>query len=154
MRGVRNMSYVGDVFRNPILLCSVFSWLAAQILKTITHLLLEKKWDWRRLFGMGGMPSAHSAFVFSLALMTGVQEGFGSAAFAVAFALMMVVIYDALGVRAETGKQGAMLNRILREVLVEGKPISEQTLKELVGHTPLEVCGGVLVGLIVVLIMA
>lgn len=148
------MSRAGDIFQNPILLCSVFSWLAAQLLKTIIYLLLEKKWDWRRLFGMGGMPSAHSAFVFSLALMTGVHEGFGSTPFAVAFALMVVVIYDALGVRAETGKQGAVLNRILKEVLVEGKPISEQTLKELVGHTPLEVCGGILVGLVTTLIMA
>ena len=67
---------------------------------------------------------------------------------------MAVVIYDAMGVRAETGRQGAVLNRILRELLIEGQPITEARLKELVGHTPLEVCGGVLLGLIMVLIMA
>ena len=71
-----------------------------------------------------------------------------------AFGLMAVVIYDAMGVRAETGKQGAVLNRLLHEIVIEGKPITEEKLKELVGHTPLEVLGGVLVGLAMVLIMA
>ena len=110
--------------------------------------------DWRRCLGMGGMPSSHSAFVFSLALMTGLTAGFDTVAFAVAFGLMAVVIYDAMGVRAETGKQGAVLNRLLHEIVIEGKPITEEKLKELVGHTPLEVLGGVLVGLAMVLIMA
>ena len=71
-----------------------------------------------------------------------------------AFSLTAIVIYDAMGVRAETGKQGAVLNRILRELLLEGKPITEDKLKELVGHTPLEVAAGILVGSIMVLIMA
>lgn len=147
------MTQINDFFNNRILMCAILSWLAAQVLKTLMDLWMEKRWNWRRLFGMGGMPSSHSAFVFSLALMTGLQEGFNSPVFALSFALMVVVIYDAMGVRAETGKQGAVLNRILREVLVEGQPITEEKLKELVGHTPLEVAGGVMVGLIVVLIM-
>lgn len=100
------------------------------------------------------MPSSHSAFVFSLMLMPGAQEGFGSTYFALAFCLSAIVIYDAMGVRAETGKQGAVLNGVLRELLLEGKPITEDKLKELVGHTPLEVFGGILVGFIMVLIMA
>lgn len=145
---------LSDILSNRVLLCAAFSWLVAQGLKVLLTLWMEKQLDWRRCFGMGGMPSAHSAFVFSLALMTGLKEGFGTTAFAIAFALMVIVIYDAMGVRAETGKQGAVLNRILREVLVEGQPITEQKLKELVGHTPLEVCGGVVVGIIMVLIMA
>lgn len=147
------MTQINEFFNNRILMCAILSWLAAQVLKTLMDLWMEKRWNWRRLFGMGGMPSSHSAFVFSLALMTGLQEGFNSPVFALSFALMVVVIYDAMGVRAETGKQGAVLNRILREVLVEGQPITEKKLKELVGHTPLEVAGGVMVGLIVVLIM-
>ena len=142
-----------DFFNNTILMCAILSWCAAQILKTLIYLAIEKHFDWRRFFGMGGMPSAHSAFVFSLALMTGLREGFGSAAFALAFSLMAIVLYDAMGVRAETGKQGAVINRILREVLVEGQPITEKALKELVGHTPMEVAGGVILGLIMVLIM-
>lgn len=145
---------LSDIWGNRVLLCAALSWLVAQGLKVLLTLWMEKRLDWRRCFGMGGMPSAHSAFVFSLALMTGLKEGFGSTAFAIAFALMVIVIYDAMGVRAETGKQGAVLNRILREVLVEGQPITEQKLKELVGHTPLEVCGGVVVGIIMVLMMA
>ena len=145
---------LSDILSNRVLLCAAFSWLVAQGLKVLLTLWMEKRLEWRRCFGMGGMPSAHSAFVFSLALMTGLKEGFGTTAFAIAFALMVIVIYDAMGVRAETGKQGAVLNRILREVLVEGQPITEQKLKELVGHTPLEVCGGVVVGIIMVLIMA
>ena len=145
---------LSDILENRVLLCAALSWLTAQGLKVLLTLWMEKRLDWRRCFGMGGMPSSHTAFVFSLALMTGLKEGFGTTVFAVAFALMAVVIYDAMGVRAETGKQGAVLNRILREVLVEGQPITEQRLKELVGHTPLEVCGGVVVAIIMVLIMA
>ena len=145
---------LSDILSNRVLLCAAFSWLVAQGLKVLLTLWMEKRLDWRRCFGMGGMPSAHSAFVFSLALMTGLKEGFGTTAFAIAFALMVIVIYDAMGVRAETGRQGAVLNRILRELLIEGQPITEARLKELVGHTPLEVCGGVVVGIIMVLIMA
>ena len=147
------MTQISDLIHNRILICAVLSWCTAQVLKVLIYMAIEKHFDIRRFFGMGGMPSAHSAFVFSMALMTGLCEGFGSAAFAIASVLMVVVIYDALGVRAETGKQGWVLNRILREVLVEGQPITEKKLKELVGHTPLEVAGGVVVGLIIVLIM-
>ncbi len=100
------------------------------------------------------MPSSHSAFVFSLMLAIGIHEGVGSTSFALAFALAAVVIYDAMGVRRETGRQGAVLNQILTEVMVEGKPITEKQLKELVGHSPLEVLGGLIVGFLVVLIAA
>ena len=147
------MEFFHGLWQNEPLKCAVFSWCAAQVLKTLLNLWLERKLDWCRLFGMGGMPSAHSAFVFSLMLMTGFKEGTHSAAFALAFALAAVVIYDAMGVRAETGRQGAVLNRLLREVLVEGQPITEKKLKELVGHTPLEVAGGILVAGAMVLIM-
>ena len=148
------MNVFEQLFQNRVLLCGVVAWAAAQVLKVLINLAMEKKLNLKRLIGMGGMPSSHTSFVFSVCLMTGLKAGFDSVSFAVAFTLMAVVIYDAMGVRAETGKQGAVLNRILREVLVEGQPITEQKLKELVGHTPLEVCGGVVVGIIMVLIMA
>ena len=148
------MQIISDLWSNLPLRCAVFSWVVAQAVKVLITLWLDKKMDWRRWFGMGGMPSSHTAFVFSLMLMLGVQEGFSSPHFALAFALAAVVIYDAMGVRAETGRQGAVLNQILREVLVEGQPITEKKLKELVGHTPLEVVGGLMVGLIMTLIMA
>ena len=147
------MHRISDFFGNHILLCALLSWCAAQVLKVLISMLIDKRFNWRRFIDMGGMPSSHSAFVFSLMLMTGIKEGFASTYFALAFCLAAIVIYDAMGVRAETGKQGAVLNHILRELLLEGKPITEEKLKELVGHTPLEVVGGILVGLVMVLIM-
>ena len=147
------MTFFADLWANLPLRCAILSWVAAQAIKVLLTLWLDKRLDWRRCFGMGGMPSSHSAFVFSLLVMTGVTEGVSSTYFALAFALAAVVIYDAMGVRAETGKQGAVLNRLLREVLVEGQPITEKKLKELVGHTPLEVCGGIVVGAAMALLM-
>ena len=148
------MEVIAQIGQNKPLMCAVLSWLAAQVIKTVIHLLVERKLEWDRLVGMGGMPSSHTAFVFSLCLMMGIQQGFQSPAFAISFALAAVVIYDAMGVRRETGKQGALLNRIVREVLIEGKRITEDELKELVGHTPLEVLGGLVLSVIMVIVMA
>ena len=140
-----------DLWSNVPLKCAVLSWCVAQGIKVLISLWLDKKLDWRRCFGMGGMPSSHSAFVFSLMLSVAVKETVASTHFALAFAMAAVVIYDAMGVRRETGKQGEVLNQIVSQVLVEGKPITEKQLKELVGHTPLEVIGGVIVGSLVTL---
>ena len=129
------MNYLKDFFGNEVLMCALLSWVVAQALKVLLSLIMDKRLDWRRCFGMGGMPSSHSALTFSLMLMTGLRCGFGSVEFALAFSLAAIVIYDAMGVRAETGKQGAALNQILREVLIEGQPITQQRFKELVGHT-------------------
>ena len=122
------MEVIAQIGQNKPLMCALLSWLAAQVIKTVIHLLVERKLEWDRLVGMGGMPSSHTAFVFSLMLMVGITEGVGSTLFALAFALAAVVIYDAMGVRAETGKQGAVLNEIIREVLIEGEPITEKRL--------------------------
>lgn len=148
------MGFIAELFGNQALLCALISWIVAQALKVVITLLIDKRMDWGRWIGMGGMPSSHTAFVFSMMLMIGITEGVGSTLFALSFCLAAVVIYDAMGVRAETGKQGAALNRILREVLIEGQPITEERFKELVGHTPLEVLGGIIVAVAVVLIMA
>lgn len=149
------MTFFEELWANRILLCAVSAYFVAQLIKMLIALKLEKKINWRLLiFGMGGMPSSHTSFVVALALMTGIREGFATTAFALAFALSAIVITDAMGVRAETGKQGAVLNQILREFLLGGKPITEEKLKELVGHSPLEVLGGILVGTIMVIIMA
>ena len=99
-----------------------------------------------------GMPSSHTAFTLALALSVGLTDGFNTTAFAIAFALMGVVVYDAMGVRYETGKQGAVINQILNELFVEGKPLTDERLKELVGHSPIEVLGGALTGIIIILI--
>ena len=98
------------------------------------------------------MPSSHSAFVLALTVSLGLQYGFDHPAFTVSFALMAIVIYDAMGVRYETGKQGQIINKILEELFVEGKPLTDEKLKELVGHSPLEVLGGLIVGAISLMI--
>ncbi|MBQ2977449.1 MAG: divergent PAP2 family protein, partial [Clostridia bacterium] len=101
------MNYLKDFFGNEVLMCALLSWVVAQGIKVLLTLIMDKRLDWRRCFGMGGMPSSHSALTFSLMLMTGLKTGFGSVEFALAFSLTAIVIYDAMGVRAETGKQGA-----------------------------------------------
>lgn len=98
------------------------------------------------------MPSSHTAIVVSLALLIGATEGFATPLFALSVALMAIVMYDAAGVRRETGKQGAMINEILEKVLIDGKPISDDEFKELVGHTPFEVAGGAIVGILVAVV--
>ena len=137
------------IFSNRVLLCCLTGWFVAQALKIPTYLWLEKRLDLMRFFGSGGMPSSHTAFVVSLAIMIGAQEGFDSALFAAVAAFATIVMYDAMGVRRETGRQAEVLNEILRNVFVDGKPISDDDLKELVGHTKVEVAGGFIVGVAV-----
>ena len=137
---------------NRPLLCACSAWLLAQVLKFFLYSFIEKTISWRRIWGSGGMPSSHTAFTLALTISVGLTDGFNTTAFAIAFALMVVVIYDAMGVRYETGKQGAVINQILNELFVEGKPLTDERLKELVGHSPIEVLGGALTGIIVILI--
>ena len=146
------MQFFVDLWSNGPLKCAVLSWAIAQFIKVLINLWLNKKLDWRRCFGMGGMPSSHTALVIALAISIAFQDGANSTTFAVAFVLAAVVIYDALGVRRETGRQSEVLNQIVTEMLVEGKPITEKQLKELVGHTPLEVLGGLIVGVTIALL--
>ena len=140
------MHSVLDILSNRALLCAITAWFVAQAVKIPTYWFVEKKLDWMRFFGSGGMPSSHTAFVVSLTIMIGVLEGFDSSIFAVSFILAAVVMYDATGVRKETGNQAEVLNEILRKVFVNGEQIADDDLKELVGHTKLEVLGGAIVG--------
>lgn len=140
------MHDIQDMFSNPIVLCSLFAWITAQILKVPLYYRVEHRLDWRRLVGSGGMPSSHSAMVIALMLSVGLTHGFDTAAFGVSLVLCLIVMYDAIGVRRETGTQATVINRILKEVFVGGHRISDEELKELIGHTPFEVLGGVLVG--------
>lgn len=145
------MHSITELANNRILLCAVLSWFIAQVLKIPTCLITEKRLDWKRIMGSGGMPSSHTSFVVSLTIMVGATEGFGSSLFAMCFTLAAIVMYDATGVRRETGTQAVVINEILRKVLIEGKPISEDNLKELVGHKPIEVAAGFVLGVIVAL---
>lgn len=140
------------IFYNTYIWCACTAWILAQALKIPTYFLVEKQLNWRRFFGSGGMPSSHTASVVALSTLVGARNGFDSPLFAISLAFSVVVMYDAAGVRQETGKQGAIINVILRKVLIDGKTISDDEFKELVGHTPFEVLGGVLVGLLVGLV--
>ena len=141
---------------NDCLLVPTFAWLVAQLLKLLINGVVNKNFSAERLWGDGGMPSGHSATVTSLALMCGIREGFGSTLFAIAAVFAIVVMHDALGVRRETGKQALSIIQItalLNEYIVEkDEEIKVDKLKTLVGHTPLQVFCGALVGLIVVLL--
>lgn len=137
------MNWLKDLLSNVFLITGLASWLAAQLLKTIIHLILYKELELQRLYGDGGMPSGHSATVSSLAAMCGLKLGFGSVEFAISAILAIIVCHDAMGVRRETGKQARIINELLR-FLESGR---ETDLKELVGHTPLQVWAGILIGI-------
>ena len=148
------MEWLRDLLTNPFLLTSLSSWFIAQVLKTIIYALETKKLDISRLFGDGGMPSGHSATVTSLAVFCGLSFGFGSFQFAATAILATVVCHDAMGVRLETGKQAVAINEILEafELLAPDK-ISEANLKEFVGHTPIQVMAGILLGIVNAIVM-
>ncbi len=140
------MDWLIDLLTNPFLLTSLSSWFIAQLLKVIINAILYKKIVWERLVGDGGMPSGHSATVSSLAVFTGLACGFGSVSFAIAAILAVIVCHDATGVRHETGKQAMMLNEIIQ--ILEAEDLPAVKLKELVGHTPLQVLAGITIGII------
>ena len=146
------MNAIQAFFTNQVLWCAVAAWFVAQAIKIPTYWLVERKWELKRFFGSGGMPSSHTAFVVSLAIMTGWLAGFDKPEFAVAVVLACIVMYDASGVRRETGLQAEVINDIIEKVFVNGQPITNVELKELIGHTKLEVAGGFIVGVLVALV--
>ncbi len=135
------------LLQNHILWTAMVGWILAQALKIPINSLREHRWNWALFFAAGGMPSSHSSLVTSTAAAVGLHTGFDSPVFAVAVALAMVVVYDATGVRRQAGKQAEKIN-ILVEELLKGHPISEEHLREAIGHTPLEAMGGVVLGLL------
>jgi len=137
----------GALLNNRCLWCSFFAWLIAQALKIPIAGLLHEKIDFKRFFASGGMPSSHTAMVVSLALMVGDSCGWDSVYFAMCSVFGAIVMYDAANVRLETGRQGKVINDILHSALFEGRPITDREMKEIVGHTPLEVLGGAIVGI-------
>ena len=131
-----------------IIWVSLLAWFIAQLLKVVFTLIFNRKFDIRRFIGAGGMPSSHSALVVSLATSIGKLEGYDSSIFAVAITFALIVMYDAAGVRRAAGKQAAVLNDILEQIQTK-RSIPEEKLKELLGHTPIEVFAGALLGFIV-----
>lgn len=142
------MQSILGLFSNHVLFAALIGWFVAQGLKIPVYHHVEHVWDFSRFHGSGGMPSSHSSMVCAAAVMTGGLYGFDSGLFAMSAVLAMIVMYDAAGVRRETGTQATVINQILKDVLINGKKISDEELKELVGHTPLEVFCGALVGIV------
>ena len=143
------MDWFFDFISNKFFITAVVSWTVAQVLKVFIYAIINKTWDFSRLFGDGGMPSGHSATVSSLAAISALTYGFGSFEFAISGILAIIVCHDAMGVRLETGKQAVKINEILEAFdLIHPNKISEANLKEFVGHTPIQVIAGILLGII------
>ena len=142
-------TFIKNLFGNYVLISAVLAWFIAQILKIFTGSFKNQKFSIKWMFANGGMPSSHSACVLALATACIIQEGIASAYFAIAAIFTIIVLNDAVGVRYETGEQAKIINRIVKE-LFSGKPEEINTgLKELVGHTPLQVVMGAILGIAV-----
>ena len=154
------LEYIGkffyDAFTNAAILVPVIAWITAQVLKTVIYSVMYRKFSWHRMFGDGGMPSAHSATVSSLAIIVGDMCGFNSPIFGFAVMFAVVVMHDAVGVRRETGKQAVtiltiadVINNYLDE---HDLNLKTEKLKVLVGHTPLQVVLGSVLGVVIAII--
>lgn len=135
-------------FHNYVLISGLIAWGIAQTIKVPIEYLQTHRWNWALLAQAGGMPSSHSALLIGVTHAIGLSVGFDSALFALAFAVCMVVIYDATGIRRQAGKHAEMINAMVND-LAAGHPLKEEQLREVLGHSPMEVLGGILLGLIV-----
>lgn len=144
------MEGFGAIVYNKVLISALLASLIAQGIKLILTLILEKRVDFTKMIASGGMPSAHSATVCALTTAVGELYGYYSPLFGISFVISMVVMYDASGVRRAAGKQAQVLNKLLEEL--ENKEFHlEERLKELLGHTPIEVFAGAILGIFVTL---
>ena len=130
------------------LVVPILVWIAIQSFKVMYDLAVTKKFNFKRIIGAGGMPSSHSAIVVSLATLIGKYQGVDTPIFALALIMAFVVMYDACGVRRAAGKQAALLNKIIETPGLTGVQVSER-LVEVLGHTPVQVFVGALLGVIV-----
>ena len=143
------MNYFLDIIFNRVLQTAVISWFAAQVIKIVLTLIKERRLDFTRIYGSGGMPSSHASFTVSLAVAVGFTNGFDSTLFALAAAFAFVVMYDATGVRRSAGEQAAILNKIVEKIGKEHISETGQKLKELLGHTPIQVFAGAILGIVI-----
>jgi acid phosphatase family membrane protein YuiD len=150
------MQILKDILHNHLFIVPIIAWAVSQIIKTVTIIVRDKKLSLRAMVKDGGMPSAHSATVIALAVMSGWTQGFGSAAFAISMILAVVIMRDAVGVRRESGVNASIIKLLAKRSnsqLKDGEEhIKTDMLKELVGHTPLQVACGCIIGIIVCII--
>ena len=143
------MDILFEFIGNRVIQSAVIAWAAAQAIKVILTLAISKRFDSSRVLGSGGMPSSHSAMVCAMVTAIGFHEGVASPVFALAVCFAGVVMYDAAGVRRSAGKNAAMINKLIEDLSKDGFVLSEERLKELVGHTPIQVFAGALLGILV-----
>ena len=142
------MDFLLDFLSNKFFITAMVSWTTAQIIKFFIYAIINKSWDFSRLFGDGGMPSGHSATVSSLATISALTFGLGSVEFAISGILAVIVCHDAMGVRLEAGKHAKLLNLLVDAFEKFSKnELPEVVLKEFVGHTPLQVITGFFLGI-------
>lgn len=145
----------GIIFGNKLFDIVFIALFTAQVLKVIISLFIEKKINFRKFLDTGSMPSSHTSSVVSLTTAIGIREGLQSPLFSLSVVFAVVVMYDATGVRRAAGKQASVLNKIVSNLKKrEGYAIIEENLKEFLGHTPLEVFGGAVLGVIVAFLMS
>jgi acid phosphatase family membrane protein YuiD len=140
-----------QLVKNKIFMTTLSAWLIAQAVKVGVGVIRQRRFDFRWFVGTGGMPSAHAAGASCLATAVGLESGFESVYFALAASFAIVVMFDAQGVRRATGKQARILNKLMDDIYWQGK-IEESRLRELIGHTPIEVIVGFLLGIIIALV--
>ena len=145
--------WLKDLFANEILITAIFGWLSAQIIKFFLVILEDKRINFERLIGAGGMPSSHTSFMASMTTAVALSEGVSSPLFAVSVVLSFIVMYDASGVRRAAGEQAALLNKLVENLGHEKLEVTGKRLKELLGHSPLEVFAGAALGIAVAFVI-
>jgi acid phosphatase family membrane protein YuiD len=145
------MNLVG-ILSNDVLLSALVAWFTAQALKVPMEYFRSRHWQWAMMLAAGGMPSSHSALIVGATQAIGLHQGYNSPLFALGVVISMIVTYDAAGVRRQAGKHAERIN-ILFDELMRGQMPDEKELREVLGHTPLEVVGGILWGIVVATLM-
>lgn len=148
---VKNV-WLKELLANEILIAAIIGWFSAQVIKFLLVLIEDKRINFERLVGSGGMPSSHTSFVTALTAAVALNEGLSSSLFAVCVVFSFVVMYDASGVRRAAGEQAALLNRLVENFGREKLEVTGERLKELVGHSPLEVFAGAALGIAVAIV--
>ena len=151
MLSVTSDSVLYQLGRNRVVVAAAAAWFIAQVIKVILGLVRLKKFDFRWLMRSGGMPSSHAALSMCLAFSLGLYYGFDSGLFALALGFAAITMFDAQGVRRHSGRQATILNKVLEDIY-ENKGLKENRLKEFVGHTPVEVYAGGVLGIIVAIL--
>ena len=148
------MGVILEILGNRVIQAAALAWAVAQALKVMLTLAISRRFDKSRVLGSGGMPSSHSAMACAMLITIGFREGFSSSIFALAFCFSGVVMYDEAGVRRSTGKNAAVINQLMDMLSGNGYTFDEKRLKELVGHTPIQVLAGALLGTLIGTLMA